>query len=49
MALTKDWTCEEMEQSYLGGSDESSFHRRTVASLEAERRKEGFGNMTPRT
>ncbi len=45
----KEEPCEEMEQSYLGGLSDSSFHSRTVASLEAERTKEGLGKITPRT
>ncbi len=41
--------CEIIEQSYLGGFSERSFHRRTVASLEADRTKVGCGKMTART
>lgn len=32
--------CDEIEQSYLGGLRDSNFHKRTVASLEAERTKD---------
>ena len=32
-----------MEQSYLGGFEERSFHSRTVASLDAERTKLELG------
>ncbi len=36
-------------QLYLGGDSASSFHRRTVASLEADTTKDGLGKITPRT
>ena len=49
MALMKVEPCEEIEQSYFGGLWDSNFHMRTVASLEAERTKDGEGKMTPRT
>lgn len=32
---------EVIEQSYLGGVSERSFHRRTVASLEADKTNDG--------
>ena len=41
MALMKAEPCEEIEQSYLGGLRDCNLQRRTVASLEAERIKEG--------
>ena len=41
MALMKAEPCVEIEQSYLGGSLDSNFHTRTVASLEAERTNDG--------
>lgn len=41
--------CEDIEQSYLGGLEERSFHSLTVASREAERTKLGWGKTTPRT
>ena len=41
MALMKAEPCELIEQSYFGGFSEMSFHKRTVASLEAERTKDG--------
>lgn len=41
--------CEDIEQSYFGGVLERSFHSRTVASLEAERTKLGWGKTTART
>lgn len=47
--MIKAEPCDDMEQSYLGGCSESSFHKRTVASLEAERTTEGWGKVTPRT
>ena len=40
IALMKAEPCDDMELSYLGGFWERSFHRRTVASLEAERTKD---------
>ena len=49
MALMKVEPWEDIEQSYLAGLLERSFHSRTVASLEAERRKLGWGKRTPRT
>ena len=49
MALMKEEPWEDIEQSYLGGLWERSCHRRTVASLEAERTNFGFGKTTPRT
>ena len=49
IALMKAEPCEEIEQSYLGGLWDSNFHRRTVASLEAERTKDGRGKTTART
>lgn len=41
MALMKAEPCDDIEQSYLGGLWDSNFHRRTVASLEADRTKDG--------
>ena len=41
MALMKAVPWEDIEQSYFGGFPERSFHKRTVASLEAERTKDG--------
>lgn len=41
IALMKAEPCEEIEQSYLVGLWDNNFHRRTVASLEAERTKDG--------
>ena len=49
MALMKEEPWEEIEQSYLGGVWDRSCHRRTVASLEAERTNFGSGKTTPRT
>lgn len=40
MALTKAEPYEDIEQSYSGGLRDNNFHRRTVASLEAERTKD---------
>ena len=38
-----------MVESYAGGFDDSSFHSRTVKSLEAETTVVGWGNATLRT
>ena len=48
-ALTKPVCKEETEQSYLGGCCDSSFHCRTVASLEAENIRSGEATATART
>ena len=40
---------EVREQSKVGGLVVVSFHRRTVASREAERTRSGVGKATPRT
>ena len=39
--LMKAELCVEIEQSYFEGLLDSNFHTRTVASLEAERTKDG--------
>ncbi len=49
MALMKAEPWDEIEQSYFGGFWDRSFQRRTVASREAERTKDGSGKTTPRT
>ncbi len=45
----KEEPCEDIEQSKFGGCSDNNFHRRTVASLEAERTTFGCGKATPRT
>ena len=42
-AFIKELPCDEIVQSYLGGEGERSFHNLTVASLEAETIREGWG------
>lgn len=49
MALMKAEPCDVIKQSYLGGLLETNFHRRTVASLEADRTNDECGKTTPRT
>lgn len=41
IALMNAEPCVVIVHSYLGGFSETSFHKRTVASLEAERTKDG--------
>lgn len=49
IALINAEPWEIIEQSYLRGFSGRSFHRRTVASLEADKTKFGCGKTTPRT
>ena len=48
-AFMKAELWDDIEQSYVGGFSERSFQRRTVASRDAERTKDGWGKTTPRT
>lgn len=49
MELTNSLPWVLMVESYVGGSLDSSFHSRTVKSLDADNMVAGSGNATART